>query len=242
MRWNGAPIDAATRSRFGYMPEERGLYPKMRVRDQLVYFAQLHGMEAGAAGSAADRWIERLGLESRTADRVETLSLGNQQRVQLGVALVHDPEVLVLDEPFSGLDPVGVDVMSGVLRERADTGVPVVFSSHQLELVERLCEDVAIINKGRLVAAGAVTALREQARDGGEQVRVRVEDDGDGGWVAGVPGAEVAGTSPGGVLVRLQPGARPEAVLDAARAAGTVTHFSLERPTLADLFRAAVAA
>jgi ABC-2 type transport system ATP-binding protein len=242
VRWNGAPVDAASRARFGYMPEERGLYPKMRVRDQLVYFAQLHGLEAAAAGAAADRWIERLGLEARAADRVETLSLGNQQRVQLGVALVHDPEVLVLDEPFSGLDPVGVDVMSGVLRERAETGVPVVFSSHQLELVERLCEDVAIISQGRIVAAGAVSRLREEARDGSEQVRVRVEGDGDGGWVAGVPGAEVAATGPGGVLVRLEPGARPDAVLEAARAAGTVTHFSLERPSLADLFRAAVAA
>jgi ABC-2 type transport system ATP-binding protein len=242
VRWNGAAIDAATRARFGYMPEERGLYPKMRVRDQVAYFAQLHGLEAGAADAAADRWIERLGLEARAGDRVEALSLGNQQRVQLAVALVHDPEVLVLDEPFSGLDPVGVDVMSGVLRERADAGVPVVFSSHQLELVERLCEDVAIINGGRLVAAGTVEELREQARESGEQVRVRVEGDGDGSWVAGVPGAAVAGTGPAGVLVRLDPGARPEAVLDAARAAGIVTHFSLERPTLTDLFRAAVAA
>src|SRR5918997_5584051 len=117
VRWNGAPVDAATRARFGYMPEERGLYPKMRVRDELVYFARLHGLSAPAATTAADRWIERLGLTERAADRVESLSLGNQQRVQLGVALVHDPEVLVLDEPFSGLDPIGVDVMSEVLRD-----------------------------------------------------------------------------------------------------------------------------
>jgi ABC-2 type transport system ATP-binding protein len=158
------------------------------------------------------------------------------------VALVHDPEVLVLDEPFSGLDPVGVDVMSGVLRERADAGVPVVFSSHQLELVERLCEDVAIVNHGRLVASGAVDELRERGRDGGEQVRVRVEGDGDGSWLARVPGAELTEHGPRGLLVRLEAGARPDAVLDAARAAGTVTHFSLERPSLADLFRAAVAA
>jgi ABC-2 type transport system ATP-binding protein len=242
VRWNGAPIDAATRARFGYMPEERGLYPKMRVRDELVYFARLHGLTAPAAGAAADRWIERLGLSERAADRVETLSLGNQQRVQLAIALVHDPEVLVLDEPFSGLDPVGVDVMSGVLRERAETGVPVVFSSHQLELVERLCEDVAIVNRGRLVASGAVAELREQGRDGVEQVRVQVAGDGDGGWLAGVPGAELAEAGPRGLLVRLAPGARPDAILDAARAAGTVTHFSLERPTLTDLFRAAVTA
>jgi len=164
VRWNGAPVDAPTRARFGYMPEERGLYPKMRVRAQLVYFARLHGLAASDAAAAAERWIERLGLSERAGDRVEALSLGNQQRVQLGVALVHDPEVLVLDEPFSGLDPVGVDVMSGVLRERADAGVPVVFSSHQLELVERLCEDVAIVNRGRLVASGAVGELRERGR------------------------------------------------------------------------------
>ena len=165
VRWNGGPIDGATRSRFGYMPEERGLYPKMRVREQLVYFARLHGMDAAAAAAAADRWIERLGLTARAGDRVETLSLGNQQRVQLGVALVHDPELLVLDEPFSGLDPTGVDVMSGVLRERAAAGVPVVFSSHQLELVERLCEDVAIVKDGRIVASGAVAELRERGRE-----------------------------------------------------------------------------
>jgi ABC-2 type transport system ATP-binding protein len=242
VRWRGAVVDAVTRGRFGYMPEERGLYPKMRVRPQLAYFARLHGLDAEAAGAAAERWIERLGLTERAGDRVETLSLGNQQRVQLGVALVHDPEVLVLDEPFSGLDPVGVDVMSGVLRERADAGVPVVFSSHQLELVERLCEDVAIVNRGRLVASGAVAELREQGRGGVEQVRVKVEGDGDGAWLAGVPGAELADRGPGGLLVRLPGGEPPEAVLDAARAAGTVTHFSLERPTLADLFRAAVAA
>jgi ABC-2 type transport system ATP-binding protein len=242
VRWNGAPVDPPTRARFGYMPEERGLYPKMRVRAQLAYFARLHGMEAAEAASAADGWIERLGLAERAGDRVEALSLGNQQRVQLGVALVHDPEVLVLDEPFSGLDPVGVDVMSGVLRERADAGVPVVFSSHQLELVERLCEDVAIVNRGRLVASGSVDELRERGRGGVDQLRIRVDGDGDGRWLAGVPGAELAEAGPRGLLVRLGAGAHPDAVLDAARAAGTVTHFSLERPSLADLFRAAVAA
>src|SRR5204863_9841005 len=133
--------------------EERGLYPKMRVRDQLVYLARLHGSDARAAAAAADRWIERLGLSERSRDRVETLSLGNQQRVQLAAALVHDPELLVLDEPFSGLDPVGVDVLSGVLSEYAATDVPVVFSSHQLEPVVRLCEAVAIVNDGMRVAS-----------------------------------------------------------------------------------------
>ena len=172
VRWRGAPVALATRARFGYMPEERGLYPKMRVRDQLAYFASLHGLSAAEAGAAADLWLERLGIADRAGDRVETLSLGNQQRVQLGVALVHGPELLVLDEPFSGLDPVGVDVLSGVLRGLADEGVPVLFSSHQLELVERLCESVAIINDGRLVAAGRVDDLRSRGA-GATTVRVR---------------------------------------------------------------------
>ncbi len=242
VRWRGRPVDAAVRRRFGYMPEERGLYPKMRVRDQLVHFARLHGLDAAAAAGAADAWIERLGLAPRSGDRVETLSLGNQQRVQLGVALVHDPDVLVLDEPFSGLDPTGVDVMSGVLGERAQAGVPVVFSSHQLELVERLCEDVAIVNGGRIVAHGAVEELRERGRGAVQQVRIRVEGDGSGDWVAGVTGAEVAARDPRGLLVRIPAEIATDGLLDAARAAGTVTHFALERPSLADLFRQAVAA
>ena len=238
VRFRGAPVDFATRSRFGYMPEERGLYPKMRVRAQLVYLAQLHGVEAGAAARAADRWIEQLGLTERAGDRVEQLSLGNQQRVQLAAALVHDPDLLVLDEPFSGLDPVGVDVLSGVLADYAATGVPVVFSSHQLELVERLCEAVAIIKDGRLVASGPVAELRDRGTDD-RHVRVAVRGADD--WLARVPGVTVKDRGPNGVLVELEE-ATPDAVLDAARAAGTVMYFSLERPTLSDLFREAVAA
>ena len=237
VRWRGAPVDAATRSRFGYMPEERGLYPKMRVRDQLVYLARLHAVAASEAERAAQRWIERLGLTERSGDRVEALSLGNQQRVQLAAALVHDPELLVLDEPFSGLDPVGVDVLSAVLSDYAATGVPVVFSSHQLELVERLCEAVAIIKDGRLVASGAVEELRDR---GADHRRVRVEVAADDAWVP--PGAEVVSRDGRGIVLALRDATTPDAVLDAARAAGSVTHFSLERPTLTDLFREAVAA
>ena len=234
--FQGRPVDFETRARFGYMPEERGLYPKMRVRDQLVYLARLHGVEAGAAADSAGRWIERLGLTERAGDRVEQLSLGNQQRVQLAAALVHEPELLVLDEPFSGLDPVGVDVLSGVLSDYAAGGVPVVFSSHQLELVERLCEAVAIVKDGRLVASGRVEELRDRGA-GERRVRVEVQADGDE-WLPA--GAEVVDRGPRGVLVALD-GLPPDAVLDAARRAGTVSYFALERPTLADLFREAVA-
>jgi ABC-2 type transport system ATP-binding protein len=239
VRWRGRPVDLDTRARFGYMPEERGLYPKMRVLDQLAYFASLHGLSRAAAAAAAESWLGRLGIADRAGDRVESLSLGNQQRVQLGAALVHGPELLVLDEPFSGLDPVGVDVLSGVLQGLAEEGVPVVFSSHQLELVERLCESVAIVKDGRLVASGRVDELRERGTSG-PTVRVAVPGAGEE-WLAGVSGAEVVDRGSSGLLVALRDGAGPDALLDAARSAGTVTHFALERPTLSELFRQAVA-
>jgi ABC-2 type transport system ATP-binding protein len=241
VRWRGARVDAGMRRRFGYMPEERGLYPKMRVRAQLVYLARLHGMRESEAGAAADHWIGRLGLTERAGDRVEKLSLGNQQRVQLAAALVHGPDVLVLDEPFSGLDPVGVDVMSGVLADEAARGVPVLFSSHQLELVERLCEAVAIVKDGRLVASGRVEALRERGAAERRRVRVELADAPPAGWLAGVDGARPVEPLPRGAVLELPDTVAPDAVLDAARAAGPVTHFSLERPTLTQLFREAVA-
>jgi ABC-2 type transport system ATP-binding protein len=160
VRWGGEPITFATRRRIGYMPEERGLYPSMGVTEQLVYLAELHGMRAGDARAASARWLERLGLGDRGGEQLQKLSQGNQQRVQLAAALLFSPDVLVLDEPFSGLDPVAVDVMSDVLREQADAGISVLFSSHQLELVEQLCDRVGIIRGGRMLAAGSVEELR----------------------------------------------------------------------------------
>lgn len=242
--WKGEPLGADARRRFGYMPEERGLYPKMRVADQLVYLARLHGLDGTQARRATDDLLERLGLADRARDELESLSLGNQQRVQLAAALVHGPELLVLDEPFSGLDPIGVDVLAGVLRQEVERGAPVLFSSHQLELVERLCDTVAIVKDGRIVAAGEVEQLRAQHRR--RMVRVEVEGaaDGDAGWLAGVPGAEPVPRRDGGergLLVALADDADPQQVLDRARAAGAVTHFSFVLPTLSELFREVVA-
>jgi len=159
VRWRRAPVGPDERLRFGYMPEERGLYPKMKVREHIAYLARLHGLSSDEAMSATDGWLERLGLEQRRDDKVDTLSQGNQQRVQLAAAIVHEPELLVLDEPFSGLDPVAVDTLADVLTEKAASGVGVLFSSHQLDLVEHLCHSVAVINRGRLVAAGTVDEL-----------------------------------------------------------------------------------
>jgi ABC-2 type transport system ATP-binding protein len=235
--WRGRPMDNEARRQAGYMPEERGLYPKMRVRAQLEYLAQLHGLERSAARRSAERWIDRMGLSERAGDRVETLSLGNQQRVQLAAALVHDPAMLVLDEPFSGLDPVGVDVLAGVLKDKAAAGTPVIFSSHQLELVERLCEAVAIINKGRLVASGTVAALRSAGRRRHWEVGVAGTD---AGWAARLPGARVLDGTDGRVLLELDDSADEQVILDAARRVGRVTYFASSQPTLADLFRQVV--
>jgi len=238
VRWRGRPVDAVARRRFGYMPEERGLYPKMRVLDQLVYLARLHGLSPADARLRAAGTTEMLGVGERARDRVESLSLGNQQRVQLAAALVHEPDVLVLDEPFSGLDPVGVDVLAGVLRRQSDErGVPVVFSSHQLELVERLCDAIVLIDRGRVVAAGAIDDLR------GSRTRrlLRVEVAGvHDEWYGGLPGVRLERRVEGGVVLEVPDGFDEQRVLDLARSRGDVTQFSRVRPSLAELFREVV--
>jgi ABC-2 type transport system ATP-binding protein len=237
VRWHGRPLDRAARRRFGYMPEERGLYPKMRVRDQLVFLARLHGLSADDAHRRAAEVLGVLGVDGRAGDRLEALFLGNQQRVQLAAALVHEPDVLVLDEPFSGLDPVGVDVLAGVLREQSrDRGVPTVFSSHQLDLVERLCDAVVLIAGGRIRAQGTIGDLRASRARNLWRIRLEGVDD----WQEAVPGVTVVGSDSRGFLVELEEGTDPQRVLDVARRLGEVTHFEHVRPSLAELFREVV--
>ena len=238
VRLNGSPIDGPARRRIGYMPEERGLYPKMRVMDQLEFFGRLSGMTASDAHAAAQHWVERLGVADRSGDRLDELSLGNQQRVQLAAALVHGPDLLVLDEPFSGLDPVGVDVLSAVLREEAARGAAVVFSSHQLELVEKLCDAVTILDKGKVVADGGIKELR--MRHGGRRLRIKVEG-GRQGWAEGLAGVTAVQSDDGEVVLDLADGTDTQQVLDAARSAGRVEAFTPLSPTLAELFREVVA-
>ena len=235
--WMGAPVDAAIRRTIGYMPEERGLYPRMKVAEQLVYLARLHGLSASAAKAAAERWTERLGLEGRRGDEVQSLSLGNQQRVQLAAALVSDPELLILDEPFSGLDPVAVDVMSQVLLERAAAGVPTLFSSHQLDVVERLCDRVVIIRSGRLVADGTIPELQATETP---RWRVVVEQ------AAGSPPVEAASLNLPAPTVELDDAGRlvitaavadEQALLSAAQRLGTVRELGPVRHRLTEIFR-----
>jgi ABC-2 type transport system ATP-binding protein len=230
VEWDGKPLSGTARRQIGYMPEERGLYPKMRVGQQLTYFAELHGRSASDAAEQTERWTERLGIAGRRDDKVEDLSLGNQQRVQLAAALVHEPELLILDEPFSGLDPTGVDVLSEVLiTEAHKRQVPVVFSSHQLELVERLCDAIAIIKAGSLVASGEVEDLRRARARG----RWRLELEAGSEWVPSTPGARPVGQH----VFELDEGTDPQDLLDEARAQGAVRSFGPDEPTLADLFR-----
>lgn len=239
VRWRGRPVGPQERLRFGYLPEERGVYPKMRVRDQLIYFGRLSGLTAAVAAAGADRWLERLGLAGRSRDRVEALSHGNQQRFQLALALINDPELLVLDEPFSGLDPLAVDTMMELLREQAAAGVAVLFSSHQLDLVEDLCEDVVIIDRGRVVMSGRVDELRAKAAHRTLSLTVHGAR---AGWLPDVPGVEVVATSDGTTRLRVQRDTDLAEVIRVAREAGEVTAVSYQPPELSELFRQAVQA
>jgi ABC-2 type transport system ATP-binding protein len=236
VRWRGALITAQMRAATGYLPEERGLYAKMPIGEQLVYFARLHGSSAAAAASRVAELLDKLGLRDRMGDPTEKLSLGNQQRVQFAAALVHEPDLLVLDEPFSGLDPIAVDTMSLLLREQAERGAAVVFSSHQLDLVEDLCTTVAIVNRGRTVLHGEVRALKARG-----PTRLRVTVDGDDGWLSSIPvGAEVIGRNNGEVTLVLGDDVDAVGVLQHARTSGVVTAMSLEQPRLSELFRDAM--
>ncbi|MDH6193258.1 ABC-2 type transport system ATP-binding protein [Streptomyces sp. CZ24] len=233
VRWLGRPVGFDDRRRFGYMPEERGLYPRMKVGEQLRYLGELHGLSSAAARTAASRWIERLELSPYASEEVQNLSLGNQQRVQLAAALVHGPKALVLDEPFSGLDPVAVDVMRDVLAERAADGVPVMFSSHQLSLVERVCDRVGIVGGGRLIACGTVRELSENAD---RRLLVDAPQAGEN-WTEGLAGVEVVRREGTRTWLRLAKGADDQRVLHAAMATGPVAAFMSEHPPLTELYR-----
>lgn len=233
VRWDGVPMDPGIRRTIGYMPEERGLYPKMRVGEQLAYLARLHGADSASARRAAEEWAERLGVAGALDTEVQKLSLGNQQRVQLAAALVHDPRILVLDEPFSGLDPMAVDLLAGVLRDKCAEGVPVIFSSHQLDLVERLCDRVGVIRGGRLVASGLVDELRAA---GPARLVVGAAEAADAA-LARLPGVTVCERQGGRVVVELADDADDQRVLRTALEAGPVTEFARRRPSLHELFR-----
>ena len=232
----GEPLTREIRQRFGYMPEERGLYPKMTVAEQVVYLGRLHGLSHATAAERTTRLLDRLGLGDRAGEKLEKLSLGNQQRAQVAAALVHDPEVLVLDEPFSGLDPLAVEVMVDVLRDRAAAGVPVLFSSHQLDLVERLCDDLVIIADGRIRAAGDRTSLRTRHA----VPRYELLVDTDAGWLRDQPGVTLLDLDGPRAVFDLAAGFDDQKVLHAALERGPVRRFGPVVPSLTEIFREVV--
>jgi ABC-2 type transport system ATP-binding protein len=230
---DGSPLTAEDRRHFGYMPEERGLYPKMKVLEQIVYLARLHGFSKADAAARATALLTELGLDARLNDTIESLSLGNQQRAQIAASLVHDPEVLILDEPFSGLDPLAVDVVAGVLQASAAKGAAILFSSLQLVVVERLCDDLVILAGGTIRAAGSRDALRtEHAGD-----RYELVSAGDAGWLRTEPGITVLDFEGGYALFEAESAETAQRVLRAAVDRGDVASFAPKHPSLAQIFK-----
>ena len=234
--WNGAPITAAVRRRFGYMPAERGMYPKMTVRDQVVYFARLAGLSPAEAVAAALKWMKRVDVLGRADDEVQALSSGNQQRVQLAIALVHEPELLILDEPFSGLDPVAVENMKTILTEQLAAGTSVLFSSHQLDLVSDVSRDVVIVDAGRVVMHGDVRDLRERSQYRDASI-VFAETT---AWAPSLPGIAVIEQSARSIRLTVGADTEPAQLLAEAGRAGRVVEFSFAPPDLSEVFLAAI--
>ncbi|MCJ7724839.1 MAG: ATP-binding cassette domain-containing protein [Acidimicrobiia bacterium] len=231
--WDGQPIKQATRLGFGYMPEERGLYPRMTALGQITYFGRLHGMSKKDAESGAGQLLDEFGLTERAEARIDELSHGNQQRVQLAVAMVHQPDLLVLDEPFAGLDPVAAGVLAAALERRAAEGAAVLFSSHQLDVVEDLCEDIVIVHRGKVVAEGSVQDLRAASPRRYVDVALR---SGATDWVDGLGGVEVVSRKAGRVRLLVAGEVDLPGLVAAALEAGEVVEFAMRPPDLSEVF------
>ena len=235
IRWEGRPTADLPRRTWGYLPEERGLYPRMGVLDQLVYFGSLYGLAPDRARREALAWLTRFRIPDYADRRAEELSKGNQQKVQFIAAVLHDPEVLLMDEPFTGLDPLNLILLREAFMELRDRGRTLIFSTHQMEAAEALCESVAIVDFGRLVAGGRVRDLKRAS--GRRSLRLAVDGDLSHDWLAGLPGVEAIRPDAGGAELELLPGADPAGILAAVLARGaSVTRFEVVEPSLEALF------
>lgn len=234
--WNNKTISYETSPEIGYLPEERGLYPKMKVEDQLIFLGELRGMKKADAKKAIDYWLERFEVSQNKNKKVEELSKGNQQKIQVIAALMHDPKLLILDEPFSGLDPVNVEMLKRAITDFRNNGATILFSSHRMDHVEELCERLSIIHRGKQIVSGS---LRDVKRSFGRQ-NVRIRSDYDLKKLDNVRGVISVAHSVEGALFQIEEEEVANDLLTAALQAGPIRHFEIEEPSLQDIFIAKV--
>lgn len=234
--WNGKPITYANSPEIGYLPEERGLYPKMRVEEQLVYLAQLRKMPAAEAKREAHKWLERFEVPHYASKKVEELSKGNQQKIQLIASLIHKPSLLILDEPFSGLDPVNVGMLKSAILDFQKQGATIVFSSHRMDHVEELCDDMSILDRGKVILSGSI---RDAKRSFGKH-NVRIKMDRDLTGLKEIAGVEAFTKTHDGAVFRIGDESIAQTLLAASMKLGDLRHFSIEEPTLEEIFVAKV--
>ena len=238
--WKGVENTALPRRTWGYLPEERGLYPRMKVGEQLRFFAALYGVPERQASAEIAHWLERFRIPDYVDRRVEELSKGNQQKIQFLAAILHDPDVLIMDEPFTGLDPINVRLLKEAFLAMRDRGKTLVFSTHQMEQVEELCESIAIVDGGRVVVAGPVREVKRSMNR--RMVRLATESEGNGAaWLGELPGIEVVARRADYVEVVVPSDRDPQTILTAALERGErVTRFEIADPSLEEVFVAHV--
>jgi ABC-2 type transport system ATP-binding protein len=233
--WNGRPAADVPKRTWGYLPEDRGLYPRMKVLDQLVFFGSIHGLGRVDAASRARHWLARFRISEHADHRAEQLSKGNQQKVQFIAGILHNPDVLLMDEPFSGLDPINAALLKDAFLELREQGKAIVFSTHQMDQVEELCDAVAIIDRGRLIVSGRTGDVRRQA--GRRVVRLGVADDPEMAWLDAMPNLRVTRTGLDYQKLEIPDGGDPRAILRAALDRGAeVTRFEVADPSIEDIF------
>lgn len=233
--WNGREVREVPRKNWGYLPEERGLYPKMRVDEQLLFLARLNGLSKQDAEKELNDWLERFQISANRKKKIEELSKGNQQKVQFLATILHDPTILVMDEPFSGLDPVNANVLKEAFVEMHRRGKTIIFSTHQLEQAEELCQEIVIINKGQSVVQGSVREVKRQ--HGRNVARLKLENDPEAGWLEQLPGVQVKKRREDYIEMQIQANFNPNAIVEAAlRHGGIISRFELTEPSLTDIF------
>ncbi len=233
--WNGRDVRQVPRRNWGYLPEERGLYPKMRVDEQLLFLARLNGLPKQDAEKALTDWLERFQISANRKKKIEELSKGNQQKVQFLATILHDPTILVMDEPFSGLDPVNANVLKEAFLEMHHRGKTIIFSTHQLEQAEELCQDIVIINKGQSVVAGSVREVKRQ--HGRNVARLRLDNDPEASWLEQLPGVQVTKRREDYIEMHIPANLNPNVIVEAAlQHGGIISRFELTEPSLTDIF------